>query len=248
MERIVLRLVIVVALAVVLGPGSAAAAPSGDGPHLGSVRSMLIDPLQEELQLEILASSSGSGVQHIGPVHSTSPDSGTCGNDWANDEFDRYFTIRPGSIPGTFEVYEQFKNGTFLTIGPPTQLSPGACEETDGTPPGIIAPGVPGTMHGYLLTTVTCDPTLSACPDPSATCDAAGACDTTDHFIATFFGTAAVRNDQAWFFHYAGYDSANQTLVVHEWKNASCNRGGNHEDIATTNIGVTPPPVNSLCI
>jgi hypothetical protein len=157
MERILLRLVIVVALAVVLGPGSAAAAPNGDGQHLGSVRSTLVDPLQEELQLETLAASTSSGVKHIGPVHSTSPDSGTCGNDWANDEFDRYFTIRPGSLPGTFEVYEQFKNGTFLTTGAPPQFSPGACEETDGTPPGLIAAGVFGTMHGYLLTTVTCD-------------------------------------------------------------------------------------------
>jgi hypothetical protein len=101
-------------------------------------------------------------------------------------------------------------------------------------------------MHGYILTNVTCDPTLLTCPDPSATCTA-GACDTTNGFIAQFFGPAAIRNDEAYFFHYAGYDGSNQALTQHEWKNASCNRGGDHGDIAT---GAAPLPVLTfpLCI
>jgi hypothetical protein len=53
--------------------------------------------------------------------------------------------------------------------------------------------------------------------------------------------------DEAWFFHYTGYDGWNNTLVAHEWKNASCNRGGNHGDIATETI-LFPPFTSGLCL
>jgi hypothetical protein len=48
--------------------------------------------------------------------------------------------------------------GSFITYEGP---SPGACEETDGSPPGVLDAGVLGTMHGYILTLVTCDPSRS---------------------------------------------------------------------------------------
>jgi len=35
------------------------------------------------------------------------------------------------------------------------------------------------------------------------------------------------------FFHYSAGD---QSLVEHEWKNASSDRGGNHGDIRSTNL------------
>jgi hypothetical protein len=212
--------------------GAAGATPGVETRLLGSGTAQLADPVLEELALVSLASSSDPSVTHIGPVHSTSGDSGTCGPDWAEDTFDRYYTIRPTSNPGVFEVYEQYKNGSFITYEGP---SPGACEETDGSPPGVLDAGVLGTMHGYILTLVACDPSLSPCPDPSATCTTS-ACNTTNGFIKEFFGPAAIRNDEAWFFHYAGYDDSNNALVSHEWKNASCNRSGNHGDIATATI------------
>jgi hypothetical protein len=149
-------------------------------------------------------------LQHVRIPHSTSGDSRTCGPDWAEDTFDRYYTIRPTSTPGVFEVYEQYKNGSFITY---EGFSPGACDETDGSPPGVLDANVFGTMHGYILTLVTCDPTLTTCPDPTATCST-GACDTTNGFIKKFFGTAAIRNDETWFFYYAGYDGSNQTPFV----------------------------------
>ncbi|MGH9882221.1 MAG: hypothetical protein ACRD6N_12365, partial [Pyrinomonadaceae bacterium] len=43
--------------------------------------------------------------RHYGPFASTSPDSGTCGNSWATDTFDRHFhvTTTPNE-DGTYTV------------------------------------------------------------------------------------------------------------------------------------------------
>src|SRR5437879_2028107 len=60
-------------------------------------------------------------VRHYGPFASTSPDSGTCGNDWANDTFKRSFEIDT-SHPK--DVIESFDDGRFVTIAGP---SPNAC-------------------------------------------------------------------------------------------------------------------------
>src|SRR5258708_6548532 len=47
------------------------------------------------------ADQGGSKTNHYGPIrHSTSTDSGTCGPDWANDTFNRSFTINK-STPNT---------------------------------------------------------------------------------------------------------------------------------------------------
>src|SRR4029077_3802589 len=54
-----------------------------------------------------------TATQHYGPYSSESTDSGTCGNDWANDTFDRHFTVRKNP-DGTFLVVEQFKDGSFV--------------------------------------------------------------------------------------------------------------------------------------
>jgi hypothetical protein len=199
--------------------------------------SQLSAPIPTDLLLSLIDSESTAAdpaVTQIGPVPSSSPDSGTCGGDpWAEDQFTRYFTIKTTGQPGTFRIFEKFKDGTFVTV---EALSPGACDETDGTPPAIVHSGVHGNMHGYLITDVTCDPG-AVCPVEGATCGTAGeACQTTDQFIQTFFG-AATRSDVAFFFHYSGLDGANRALVFNEWKNASTNRGGNHGDIASCLVG-----------
>lgn len=41
--------------------------------------------------------------KHFGPFKSSSTDSGTCGNDWANDTFKREFFVRQASS-GAWEV------------------------------------------------------------------------------------------------------------------------------------------------
>ena len=153
-------------------------------------------------------------TQHYTIANSGSTDSGTCGPDWAIDTFDRDYTISAG------QVVEQFKNGTFTTIGGP---SPGACETASG-PLGnghMVAPGVTGKMQGTFVITIT-----GGVYNPNASCTAT-TCQNTAGVIQTYFGTAASGNVTSFFDHYsAGNDG--------EWKNASADRGGNHGDIYTS--------------
>lgn len=96
----------------------------------------------------------------------------------------------------------------------------------------MVSDGLIGSMHGYFIIGVTCATALP-CFSPVAACGGSpDVCATTAGFIATFFGPATY-DVGTYFFHYAGTDGTNQALVVHEWKNASCDRGGNHGDIAT---------------
>ena len=83
---------------------------------------------------------SGHPTQHYGPYTSTSPDSSTCGNDWAEDTFDRDFTVR-----GT-TVVEQFKNGSFVTMAGP---SPGArATRRTATGPAPSPTAIPAACTG----------------------------------------------------------------------------------------------------
>jgi hypothetical protein len=56
------------------------------------------------------------------------------------------------------------------------------------------------------------------------------------HFTPCYPFTCTV---STFFDHYSAGD---QGLAVHEWKNASCDRGGNHGDIADLILGPAPPP------
>jgi hypothetical protein len=61
--------------------------------------------------LFLLALAAGALVLTSGSAlasPSSSPDSGTCGNNWALDMFDRFFTIRQIG-PTTYTVYEQYQ-------------------------------------------------------------------------------------------------------------------------------------------
>src|SRR5713101_6137003 len=89
-------------------------------------------------------SSSGTSTTHYGPFASGSPDSGTCGNNWADDTFDRHFTVFQNRDDGSLLVVEQFKDGSFVTT---TGSSPGACQ--NGPPTATVAGGIQGSFHGY---------------------------------------------------------------------------------------------------
>ena len=222
--------VAVFALVVAFAPASRASADPGGEGHASGVSDPLILAIIGDDDLFSLADLStvlntaptgpqANGTQHYGPFTSTSPDSGTC-NDWAEDTFDRHFTVRASGL-NTFTVVEQFKNGSFVTTldGP----SPGGCDTDLG---GTIVTGKTGSMHGYEIITVTGTQTSSegscVANTPSAPCTTAG-------FIGSHFaGSSTVGT---YFFHYAAGD---QNLAVHEWKNASCDRGGNAGDIAST--------------
>ena len=158
------------------------------------------------------ASAGAANTAHYGPIASTSPDSGTCGNDWATDTFDRHYQVSvTPNVGGTYNVTEQFKNGTFVTNAGP---SAGACETNPG---GTVAAGVTGKMHGSFEIVVT-GGTFNA----NETC--ATGCDTTAGFIAKVFGTGASYDVPTFSFHYSAGNNG-------EWKNASADRGGNHGDI-----------------
>jgi hypothetical protein len=182
---------------------------------------------------------SGTPTQHYGPYASGSPDSGSCGNTWADDTFDRDFTVRTDS-DGTITIVEQFKNGSFVTHPGP---SPGACDPTDQTAPGTLSGGETGSMHGYFIVSGATGPA-----SPSPYCDAVAMTNancTTATFINTHFAPCypATCTVTTFFDHYSAGD---QGLVFHEWKNATCDRGGNHGDIADLIVGPAPPPTPCL--
>jgi len=227
----------------VVAPGRASAAPEGDGDGLLGIPSLdtqtHIDDLFATEDLTIL--SSDPGTMQFGPYPSTTGDQGTCGFDWATDTVNRFFMIRKlATPPDTYSVIQKFKSGTFVTPGPPPfgpdplRHSPGACDSSDETPPGTVADGVTGKFHGYIDMTITAlvySPSTAMCAPP---------CFFTGDFLISVFPAGFVRMDNAFFFHFVA-DIPN-SLVFHEWKNASCFRGGNHGDIQSiTTTGAATP-------
>jgi hypothetical protein len=153
-----------------------------------------------------------------GPFTTSSPDSGTCGNDWATDTFDRYFhvTTTPNA-DNTYTVVEQFKRGSFLTLA---GQSPGACDPR-GTAGGTVAPGISGDMQGKFNIVVS-----GGLFNPNAECTTLN-CGTTAGFVATVFGATATYNVTSFLLNYnAGVNG--------DWKNASADKGGNQGDITGT--------------
>ena len=218
----------VLTVALVAPAGVAYAAPDPGGTAGGGVVNALVLTVLNTLgddtfaQANLTTALGGpNATQHYGPYASESPDSSTCGNNWAEDSFDRHFTVRSNG-DGTFTVVEQFKDGSFATTAGP---SPGACDNSDGTPPGTISADKTGSMHGYEIITVT-----GAQTSYSPACTTMGPC-TTAGFIASHFAGASTVG--TYFFHYSAGD---QGLIYHEWKNASEDRGGNHGDIADVTL------------
>jgi hypothetical protein len=232
--RLLMALLAVAAAGFALGGGQASASPESSQSTAGLTSPALLalignDDLFATSDLTTLLDPAGThATQHYGPYEADSADSGTCGNDWATDTFDRHFTVRPNG-DGTFAVVEQFKNGSFVTT---EGLSPGSCDFSDGSPPGTIEGDKTGSMHGYFIISGVVGQT-----SPSPYCDAVSMnntdCTTTKfintHFTACYPATCPVTT---FFFHFSAGD---QGLVEGEWKNASADRGGNHGDIRSTN-------------
>jgi hypothetical protein len=213
-------------------PVAAAPEPPGSGGITDPVLLSLSDSLGDDLfsttdLTSVLDPAGATPTQHFGPYPSASPDSGTCTPDWAQDNFDRHFTVRAGST-GTFTVVEQFKDGSFVTTGSGPEPSPGSC---DTNPGGAVNGGVTGSMHGYFIISNVTGPM-----NPSPYCNAVNSTDagcTTTTFINTHFTPCypAACQVTTFFFDYAAGD---QSLMFHDWKNASADRGGNRGDIANT--------------
>jgi hypothetical protein len=173
------------------------------------------------------SSSSAASTTHYGPYASGSPDSGTCGNNWADDTYNRHFTVFQNKDDGSLLVVEQFKDGSF---GTRAGSSPGACNNPPTNDGGTVAAGVQGSFHGYFVIPLPGETQTSPSPYCNATLSTNANCTTTT-FINTHFtpacypGTCTVTT---FFFHYSAGD---QQLIAHEWQNASPDRGGNTGDI-----------------
>lgn len=221
------------ALAALVLSASASAGPDGTRSSTGVTSPALLalipnDDLFSTMNLSTVLNPTGSTpTQHYGPYASGSTDSGTCGNDWANDTFNRDFTVRSNG-DGTYTVVEQFKNGSFVTnVGP----SPAACDPTYTNHGTTIRGGVTGSMHGYfIVTNVMTQTSNSSFCDASAMTNAD--CDTAT-FIDTHFAPCypTICTVTTFFDHYSAGD---QSLLYHEWKNASADRGGDSGDIASS--------------
>jgi hypothetical protein len=164
------------------------------------------------------AGANDHGTLQFGPFASGSTDSGTCGNDWANDTYNRFFTVVTNEN-GTARVVEFFKDATFSTRA---GSSPGACE--NGPTTHMVTAGIQGRFQGYFLISV-----IGGTLDRSATCTPT-TCDTTKKFIKTVFGVETY--DVTTFLF--NYNSSDRQLVQRHWKNASEDRGGNLGDIRTS--------------
>jgi hypothetical protein len=212
-------------LALNVGAAAAGASHSSPKPHgHGSIHDQSNGSPDNEAKTG--ADSSAHGTLQFGPFASGSPDSGTCGNNWANDTFDRFFTVVTNQ-DGTVRVVEFFKDATFVTaVIPPDTApisSPGACE--NGPTAHQVKAGIQGRFQGYFLISVT-GGTLNRL----AVCNMATPCDTTKKFIKTVFGVETY--DVTTFLF--NYSSSDQQLIQRHWKNASEDRGGNLGDIRTS--------------
>jgi hypothetical protein len=210
------------AIAALVLSASASAGPDGTTSSTGVTSPALLalipnDDLFSTVDLSTVLNPTGATpTRHYGPYASDSPDSGTCGNDWANDTFNRDFTVRS---------VEQFKQGSFETMAGP---SPAACDPTYTNHGTTVNAGVTGSMHGYFIISDVGVPTSS-----SPNCDAVNHTNTdctTATFINTHFASCypVTCTVTTFFDHYAAGD---QGLIYHDW-NASDDRGGNSGDIA----------------
>src|SRR5258705_6612674 len=88
-------LVLVAVLGSLLLASPAFAGPEGSISTLARLLGLSpADDLFATADLTALLDPSQNATQHYGPYPSGSPDSSTCGPDWAMDTFDRHFTVR----------------------------------------------------------------------------------------------------------------------------------------------------------
>jgi hypothetical protein len=168
------------------------------------------------------ASMAAQPSRHYGPFDSSSLDSGTCGNDWANDTYKRHFdAATTPSTDGTYTVTENFISGRFVTLA---GSSPDACDPS-GTLGSTIVAGVTGNFKGNFTVIV-----IGGVYNPAATCTPS-TCDTTDGFVKTVYGEAATSAVSSFGFTYHANGPA---LIQREWDNASADRGGNSGDIRSS--------------
>ncbi|MEO8744999.1 MAG: hypothetical protein ABI334_08710 [Candidatus Dormiibacterota bacterium] len=172
----------------------------------------LLFALISTFALVVAFSSTALAAGDVKVRDSGSADSGTCGNNWANDTYSRHFDVEQNG--DTTVLTEFFKNGHFVTVA---GASPGACESGNGT---LITAGIRGSFHGSESGIVT-----GGTFNPDGTCSAT--CNSTD-WVAALFGDGAAWSVQTFSFT---YEAQGGGLLFRRWTNAST---GNIGDIATS--------------
>lgn len=148
----------------------------------------------------------------------TTPDSGTCGNNWATDTLKRTYSVKKND-DGSFRLIA-FDRGTFMTTA---GQSPGACETGDSHHGATVTAGITGRVGGFVAEKIT-----GGTFNPNATC--ATVCDR-NAFVSAFFGSTAQQSVDKFIYVYGAKDSA---LIKHVWVNAGdATTSHNHGDIAT---------------
>jgi hypothetical protein len=136
----------------------------------------------------------------FGPYQAAGPDSGFCGNNWANDSYTVTFVVAP-QTDGSFVVSEVMK-GSFTTLA---GASPNNNQSGCLTGSGLqINAGITGSLYGDFVVPVAApaDFNSTATLDDSTPC---GATCTSDRFFAAFFGESAGYTNStsfAWQFFY----------------------------------------------
>ena len=137
------------------------------------------------------SASAAPGVRTYGPFASTSEDSGTCGNSWASDTFNRFFKVfTTQNADNTYTVIEDFRQGSFVTV---LGQSPGACQP-EGNPNGTVGEGVTGKFSGTFTVIVS-----NGTYNPAA---AAVGTSTLD-FVHAVFGPSATFDVPSFSFEYS---------------------------------------------
>jgi hypothetical protein len=160
----------------------------------------------------LLASSAavaGPGTQQFGPFVLNTTDGGSCGNSWANDTFERRYTVISNG-EDNFTVREKDK-GAFVTIA---GESPGACETTPHHG-AIVGAGITGNIVGSADFTVD-----SATYNPNGCNADPSVCSTRAGFVTAVFGGGAVATIAFTAFNFE-YASSDQSLAYHHWQDKS---------------------------
>jgi hypothetical protein len=158
----------------------------------------------------IVTAVAAPGAQQFGPFVLNTTDGGSCGNSWANDTFERRYTVISNG-GGNFTVREQ-DHGTFVTIA---GSSPGACETKNPHHGATVSAGIAGDIQGSAVFTVN-----SATYNPNG-CDAnPSGCSTRSGFVSAVFGPGAVATITFTAFNFE-YSSSDRSLAYHHWQDKS---------------------------
>jgi hypothetical protein len=173
-----------------------------------------------------------SGTFTDKPYTATTPDSGSCGQNWAIDLYTREFVVSPKAADGTTKVVEHFNNAKFITLGDGdtgSARSPGACDSA-GNANDMLKPGVSGTFSGTFTIIVnpgfTYDPG-NGCGSNEGASGAAvddGCNDAT--WVEMAFPGATFNTDTTTTAYALTYKASGKGLIGNTWTDSSAGDSG----------------------